>query len=192
MTGKEKFKLDGQELDFDFTDFWRFQYSNVFNMQEYIAEFLVAQALGVSESQNAGYWTLWDITYRDTKIEIKETSFYHPWNKNGHVSKQRTFGITKANGSYDPTTCGNKEYRRQNDIYVFCLNTGNTPDESYPLNLNNWEFYVIPTSFINEKCGDNKTLSLNRIRNFGFSPLRYDEIKNEIDRIIDTKNNNQT
>jgi hypothetical protein len=54
------------------------------------------------------------------------------------------------------------------------------------LNLNNWEFYVVSTSFINEHCGDNKTVSLGRIRNFGFKALRFDEIKAEVDSVIDS------
>lgn len=185
MTGTEKFTFDGNHAGFDLLDFWRFQYSNVFNLQEYIAEFIVAQALGMEKSHNTDSWTLFDILYRNTRIEIKETSYYHPWNENSPVSKQRTFGITKANSSYESTE-GENKYERQNDIYVFCLNTGVDRESSYPLNLNNWEFYIIPTAFINEHCGDNKTISLGRIRNFGFAAKRYDEIRSEIDSIINS------
>ena len=101
MTGKEKFELDGKSLGFDFKDFWEFQYSNIYNMQETIAEFLVAKALGLDESYNTGYWTLFDVFYRDTRIEVKQTSYYHPWNEGGKVSQVRTFGITKANSNYE-------------------------------------------------------------------------------------------
>ena len=185
MTGKEKFELDGKSLGFDFKDFWEFQYSNIYNMQETIAEFLVAKALGLDDSYNTGYWTLFDVFYRDTRIEVKQTSYYHPWNEGGKVSQIRTFGITKANSNYEGNG-GENKYERQNDIYIFCLNTGDTKETSYPLNLNNWEFYIVPTAFINEHCGNNKTISLNRIRNFGFRAFRFDEIKAEVDRIIDT------
>lgn len=186
MTGKEKFEFDGAETGFDLTDFWRFQYSNIYSLHGEIAEFVVARALGIEEAQNSAYWTLWDITYRNTRIEVKATAYYHLWNENGKVSNQRTFGITKANGSYDPNICGNEELCRQNDIYVFCLNTGTTKDASDPLNLNNWEFYVVPTSFINEHCGDNKSISLGRIKSFGFKAKKYNEIRTEIDGIIDS------
>ena len=86
MTGKEKFELDGKSLGFDFKGFWEFQYSNIYNMQETIAEFLVAKALGLDDSYNTGYWTLFDVFYRDTRIEVKQTSYYHPWNEGGKVS----------------------------------------------------------------------------------------------------------
>ncbi len=186
MTGKEKFVFNNKELGFDLTDFWRFHYSNIYNAHGKIAEFIIARALGVLKAQNTAYWTLWDITYRKIRIEIKATAYYHPWNLSGNVSKQRVFGITKANGAYDITISGNSEYCRQNDIYVFCLNTGNTKETSNPLELNNWEFYIVPTSVINKSCSNNKTISLGRIRKLGYLAKRYDQIKEEIDYIIDT------
>lgn len=54
---------------------------------------------------------------------------------------------------------------------------------SYPLNLNNWEFYIVPTSVIDEKCGKNKTITLSRIKNMGYTPKRYNEIKETIDSL---------
>ena len=90
-----------------------------------------------------------------------------------------------ANSNYEFAD-GENKYERQNDIYVFCLNTGETRADSNPLDLDNWEFYVVPTDFINEHCGDNKSISLGRIRNMGFKALRFDEIKAEVDSIIDS------
>jgi len=185
MRGDEPFELDGERLDFDLTDFWRFHYSNIYDIQGRIAEFIVAKALGIHASQNDQYWTLWDLTYRDVRIEVKETSYYHSYNKEGKFSKQRSFGIAKAHGSYDPEISGNTDFCRQNDVYVFCLNTGYTKEDSYPLSLNNWEFYIVPTKVINEKCGDNKTNSLNRIKALGFLPHSYGEIRDVIDRYVD-------
>lgn len=71
-------------------------------------------------------------------------------------------------------------------MYVFCLNTGDTKEASNPLNLNNWEFYIVPTAIINEKCGNNKTISLGRIKSLGFAAKKYDEIKTTVDAIIDS------
>jgi len=187
MDGKEQFEFDGRPLGFNLMDFWRFQYSGIYNLYGSIAEFIVAQALDISQSQNSEYWALWDITYRNTKIEVKATAYYHLWNIPDQVSKQRVFGIGKASGIYDPKVAGNTEYRRQNDIYVFCLNNGRNKETAYPLNLNNWLFYIVPTSCINQQCNNQKTISLGRIRHLGFKAWRYDEIRKEIDRIIDER-----
>lgn len=177
-----KFIFNEKELSFGLLEFWQQKYSNIYNMQEVIAEFLVEKALGIDKAQNTDYWTLYDILYRNYRIEIKETSYYHPWNENGIVSKYRSFGITKANSNYDIKDCENK-FERQNDIYVFCLNTGNTKEESNPMNLNNWEFYIVPTSIINEKCGNNKTITLGKVRKLT-QKVSYDKIKENIDKII--------
>ena len=185
----EEFTIGEKKLGFSLVDFWRFKYSNIYDIQGAIAEFIVAKALGLNTASNTEYWTLWDINYCGLRIEVKETSYYHPWNKDGKVSSARSFGITKANSRYAESATGElKEgeenfYERQNDIYVFCLNTGNTREESNPLNLDNWLFYVIPTKIINEKCGDHKTISLNRVKKLA-SPIRYSELKKHIDNIM--------
>ena len=77
-------------------------------------------------------------------------------------------------------------YERQNDIYVFCLNTGTNEEESYPLDMANWEFYVVPTSVINENCTHaQKSISLGKVRKL--APLtKYEELKNVIDSICET------
>ena len=37
MTGKEKFTFDSKNLDYDFSDFWRFHFSNIYALQDKIA-----------------------------------------------------------------------------------------------------------------------------------------------------------
>lgn len=189
MKGDERFICDSKELDFDIKDFWRFQYSNIYSLHGEIAEFIVARALGITEAQNSEYWTLWDISYGEIKIEVKATAYFHLWNKDGKISKQRTFSIAKANGSYDSEIAGNSEFKRQNDIYVFCLVNGETMESSNPLDLDNWEFYVVPTHFLNEHCGDNKKITLGRIRRFGFECIKYNELKAQIDKLIENLEN---
>ena len=46
----------------------------------------------------------------------------------------------------------------------------------------------MPTSVINEKCKDGKSIGLNRIKKLGYSALSYSDIKNEINAIIQKKN----
>ena len=184
LNGTENFTDKGTPIGLSIKDFWQFQYSNLWDMQEYIAEFLVAKALGFNTPQNCNGWTLWDISYKNKRIEIKTTAYYHSWRNDGKVSLQRVFGITKAYSKYkDPTS----EYKRQNDIYIFCLNLGNTKEESNPLHLENWQFYIVPTKIINERCKDNKTVSLSHIQKITKSTvgISYTNLKQEIDNIIE-------
>lgn len=182
MNGKEKFVSQNKELEFGMLEFWCSKFSNIYNIQEYIAEFLVEQALGIEKSHNTEYWTLFDILYKDYRIEIKETGYYHPWNENGKISEMRRFGITKANSKYEDKE-SNNIYERQNDIYVFCLNIGKTKETSNPLNIDNWEFYIVPTKTINEVCKNNKSIGLNKVQKIA-TKVNYFEIKEYIDNLI--------
>lgn len=181
LTGKESITLGGESTDFTVLDFWRFQFSSIYHMQEEIAEFIVSMALGLKAPHNKNLWTTWDIDYRGKRIEIKETGYYHSFNEEGRVSQQRTFGITKAYSRYKDNQ---SDYKRQNDVYVFCLNIGDTREASNPLELNHWRFWVIPTETINRLCGDNKTISLVRIKKItGLNDgIGYADLKAAIDK----------
>ena len=183
MNNNGKFIFNNNELDFGILDLWKSKYSNIYNMQDVIAEFLVEKALGIDKAQNTDYWTLYDILYRDCRIEIKQTGYYHPWNENGKISEMRRFGITKANSKYENKESSNI-YERQNDIYVFCLNVGKTKETSNPLNIDNWEFYIVPTKKINEVCKNYKSIGLNKVKKIA-TKVNYFEIKEYIDNLID-------
>ena len=174
--------VNGNEsLGITMLDFWKYQYSNIYDMQEYIAEFIVGKALGINEPMNRDGWTLWDIDYQGKRIEVKQTSYYHSWQEkiaNGKISQQRTFSITPAFTRYKDSTTS---YERQNDIYVFCLNTGTNEEESYPLDMANWEFYVVPTSVINDNCAPaQKSISLGKVRKL-VQMTRFEDLKSVID-----------
>lgn len=191
ITEKTPFVSEGKSLGLTMLDFWRYQYSNIFDLQDSIAEFIVGKALGIDEPTNRDGWTLYDIDYKykdkkdPIRIEVKETGYYHSWQKkivNGRISRQRTFGIHRAYTEYKDSST---KLERQNDIYVFCLNTGINEEESNPLDMGNWEFYVVPTSIINEKCApEQKTISLGKVKTL--APLtRYNDLKEIIDSICE-------
>lgn len=182
LKGDEKFVLNGHPTDMDILDFWRFRYSERFDLQDTIAEYIVSKALGIDKATNIEMWTLFDILYRGKRIEIKETSYFHAWQSDEEPkSNTRVFSITKAYGKYKDSS---SVFERQNDIYVFCLNMGKTRETSDPLVLEHWEFYVVPTSLINKECGDGKSVSLGRLRKM-VKPVGYGELKTAVDRIVD-------
>lgn len=181
LTGDERFYYGDEPFEMTLLDFWRWHFSDIYDLQDKIAEYIVAKALGCIGPDNTGSWTLFDISYQGKRLEVKETSYFHSWQTDEETkSKRRAFGISKAYSTYQDNT---SELARQNDIYVFCLNIGETRAASNPLQLENWEFYVIPTSEINEKCADGKTISLSRIRKLA-PQVGYKELKKQIDDVI--------
>jgi len=183
ITGKTSFTDRGQELGFTLSDFWEYQYTNIFDLQEYLAEFIVGKALGIDKSENTDGWTLFDMQYRGLRIEVKETAYYHSWlgTLTNRISPVRSFDIHKAHCVYkDPSS----ELKRNNDVCVFCLNTGKDRESSNPMCMENWEFYVVATSVINERCGDQKKVSLGRIRSFT-KACSFAELRCKVDEVID-------
>lgn len=180
LTGQERFTVNGEEIEMNLLDFWRFQYSNIWNLQDDIAEFIVAKALGIEIPYNRNGWSLYDIDYNDKRIEVKQTADWHSWNKEGYVQKRPVFGITKAHDKYKDVKT---ESNRQNDVYVFCHLKGNNAETANPMNLSTWDFYVLPTSLINEICGKQKTISLSRVKKLT-APVSYSELRDKIDAII--------
>ena len=186
---EEKFLHKGKEL-FSVLDFWRYAYSQLEGLGDTLAEFFVAKALGIEKAENVNYWTAYDMAYQNKRIEVKATRYVHPWNT--HISKVRTFSIEPTNNSYwrnskDGVNSG-KKLSRQSEVYVFCLNSNMDIQNSDPLKVDDWVFYVIPTFEINNYCKDNpeqKKISLNVVRRLAKSGVAFDELKNAVDAAIE-------
>ncbi len=54
--------------------------------------------------------------------------------------------------------------RRCSDVYVFCLLKHQAPDTLNPLQMELWEFYVLPTLALNERYPGQKTISLKALQ----------------------------
>ena len=167
LKGTEAFSYNGEELNISILDFWRFEFSNINEIQGYVAEFLVAKALGKKTPDNCVGWTDYDILYSGKRIEVKATAYYQAWKQSGEICQRRTFSIRQ---------------KKKNDLYVFCLLLGKNEVEANPLKLEQWEFYVVPTKIIKDLCGSNKTISLQRIRSI--TPMiDYFQLKDTVDMI---------
>ena len=185
LNGNEMFSLHGRKLGIKVIDYWRFQYSNLIDNLGYLAEFLVAKALYKDKPDNCIGWTPYDLNYREKRIEVKATSYYQTWKEGHEITEQRNFSIRKTIVDKE-----SKVKERQNDIYVFCVDEGWDKRSSNPLYLENWTFYVVPTSIINDLCDNQDSITLSRlekIETYGRG-LKYDKIKETVDKIIDNSN----
>lgn len=180
----EMFRFRGKDL-FSVEDFWQYAYSQLDGMAETIAEFLVAKALGVEKAENVNYWTAYDMAYRNKRIEVKATSYVHPWNK--EISKIRTFSIAPTNNSYWENRDVEKELSRQSEVYVFCLNTNKDIGKRNALAVDDWVFYVVPTFVIDEYCKENpaqRKISLNVVKRLAKEEVSYDRLRKAVDEAI--------
>lgn len=185
ITGEERFLFKNQDLGFSVLDFWRFAYSEIkSDPRDDIAEFLVSKALGVDEAYNRKNWTVFDILYpgdgthlpNGYRIEVKSTGYYQTWRTDGKVSQHRAFSIRKSQDA-------NGIVARHSDVYVFCLLNGYTSDDTNPLNVESWDFYIVATNRINSVCAENKSITLSRVKKLS-QTFTYTQIKGEVDRIL--------
>lgn len=173
----------GKDLGLTAVDYWQYQFSNIWDLYEEVAEFIVGKALGLKKPTNKNGSTLFDIEYNGKRVEVKATAYYHSWRGDNKFSEARTFSIAETIGQHDerePIPV------RHNDVYVFCLNTGKTEKDADPFEMSHWEFYVVPTRVINEVCEHNKSITLGRLKSITpkYGKVSYSGLKTAIEEAL--------
>lgn len=81
---------------------------------------------------------------------------------------------------------GSEEKHHNNDLYVFCHYKAERKSDDI-LDLDLWDFYVLPTYKIREdkSLADQKTISVWRLGELGIQPVSYDGLFNLIMRTIE-------
>lgn len=186
----DMFMMKGEPV-FSVLDYWRYTYGALASQHDRIAEYLVSMALGIEKAENAMLWTGYDVSYKSKRVEVKATSYVHAWNKK-KTSDQRTFSIATSDNHYwyGRVDRNGKQKARQNDLYVFCLNTNRDIENSDPLRIDDWDFYVIPTFRIDDRCDrlgnpDQKTISLGVVRRMAGEPVKWPGLKEKIEAVFD-------
>ena len=172
LTGNEPFKNGHEATEFRLRDFWAWQASDLLDntLRGALAEFIVAKALGVSTAESRKDWGPYDIVYDGHhNIEVKASAYLQSWEQS--KPSQIKFSIRPAR-EWIPKKGYTDKIIRLSDIYIFCLFTETDREKADPLNLDQWEFYMISTDIINEKCKEQKTITLNSL--LKLSPLKSD------------------
>ena len=92
------------------------------------------------------------------------------------------------------SNCGNEMKKEQmglyylgnsSDVYVFCVLSHKDQSTINPLNLDQWEFYILPTRILDEKVPNQKTISLPSLQNLNPDKVSFNQLKNTIDKVIE-------
>jgi hypothetical protein len=164
-TGNEPLVFEGKEASPRLLDFWKWNGSDIVSntTRGRFAEFIVASALGIDLSIPRDEWSAWDLTGPEgIKIEVKSAAYLQSWAQ-ASISKI-VFSIRPAR-AWDGTS-GRMESDpcRQSDLYIFCLLKHQDKETLDPLNLDQWEFYVVPTDAINAYPRSTSSITLNSLR----------------------------
>lgn len=162
-TGEEHFHCGEEELDIKLINFWRWSQSDILNnsLRGVLAEYIVATALGINKGVRVE-WDAYDLTTENgVKIEVKSSAYLQSCQQNDYFNI--TFDIRNTMGWDSKTNEYSSEFKRQSDVYVFCLLKHKDKETVDPLNLEQWEFYILKTQILNEKKGKQKTIGLNSL-----------------------------
>lgn len=165
-TGEEIFTDNGKSIGFLLIDFWRWSVSDLMSnaTRGKFAEFIVATAVGYDKTKCREEWAPYDLTTQDgIRIEVKSSAYLQSWAQKDY--SKISFSIKKSLfwnseiGQYGSLA------NRWADVYVFCFLTHKDQETIDPLNMDQWEFYVLPTKDLNEYSGSQSSITLNSLRN---------------------------
>ena len=182
-TGSEKFHRNSNEKEFSLLDFWQWSTSGLINntTRGILAEFIVAQSLGIAESIRSP-WDAYDLLLPNgIKIEVKSSAYIQAWYQK--KLSNITFGIGKTRGWNEQTNQQDPELKRQADIYIFCLLNHKIQDTIDPLNMDQWDFYILPTSVLDDKMGDQKRIGLKSLMELNPLHVKYGDIGKGVDKL---------
>jgi len=161
-------------------DFWRWAYSDIIGNTErgVLAEYLVALACGIDDKIRIG-WDSYDLELANgIKVEVKSSAYLQSW-KQPDFSKP-SFGIAKTYAWDSKENLYEKVRRRQCDVYVFALLAHKDQDTLNPLEVTQWEFYVLSKAEIDNKAGDAKQISLKKLQALGAGKCDFGHLQEGI------------
>ena len=185
----DKFHVEGGCPEATLGDYWRWSSSSILDNTErgVVAEFLVANALGLTDKPRVE-WGSYDFKMPDgTKIEVKSSAFLQSWRQEKYSTIR--FGIARTKEAWDAHTGKSQKLdppKRIADIYVFCLLKHKDKATVNPLDTDQWEFFVVPTFRINDEHSDRRSISLKQLERVEDHPTPYSDLAATVARVAES------
>lgn len=141
-----------------------------------LAQFLVAQAVGDARRGDDG-WGPFDVeSDSGIKIEVKSSGYLQSWYQSKLSSISFQGLITKRWDQVKGYTA-NREVVA--DVYVFAVHTCTEPAMYDPLNVDYWDFYVMPASTVRRL--NQQSMALSTVKRHSGSPVCWSELRRSIE-----------
>ena len=178
--GNESLHNNENKIPFSLLSFWQWSSSDLVGntLRGMLAEYIIASAVG-SEKDTRTEWDAFDIeTPDEIKIEVKSSAYIQSWSQ----TKLSTisFGIQPTKGWDAKTNTYSSQRARQSDIYVFCVLAHKDQSTIDPLNIDQWEFYILPTKTLNKVVGNQKSITLSSLKKLNPIKANYGSINSTI------------
>lgn len=176
--------LDGSEALGSATvlDFWRWALGDLRmnNARGYLVEFLVAEALG-DPSRVRIEWGPHDVEADDgTLIEVKATGRLQSWATRQLSKPSWSFKSVHSSSvwSEDRAEYVDVPPETRVHVWVFALQTAEDPAAYDPLDVNQWEFRVVPHRQLLASGRVSATLAF--FDGLGVAPVSYGELRDAV------------
>lgn len=179
LSGAEAFRGAEGVPDFDVLDFWRWSSSDLVSnaTRGVLAEYIVGKALGC-RLEVRDEWAPYDLeTPEGYGIEVKSAAYVQSWRQ----SRLSTISFSCRKTRYwDPETgIEEAEPRRHAHAYVFALLAHRDQATLDPLDLSQWEFYAVPTAWLDDRTRSQHSITLPSLRR-EFAPLPFASLRDGV------------
>lgn len=182
-TGAERFHHGDEDLGVDLLSFWQWSTSDLVSnaTRGVLAEYFVACALGLAVESVRNEWAAYDLVTEDgIKVEVKSAAFVQSWHQE-RLSKIQ-FLVRKTQAWDQTTNMYSQERRRQADVYVFALLAHQDKLSIDPLDVGQWQFYVLPTSVLDARQRSQHSITLRSLQHLCGAPVGYEELADAVSR----------
>lgn len=166
----DHFSANGKEIDMVLSDFWKWAYSDLSNSsnRSVLAKYIVASALEITGAKirpARPMERLYDLLTRNgVKVDVRAAAYID--SSDADSPDCISFCVSPAGA-----LGGDGKRKQSSDAYVFCIYKGISDSDS-PLNLDLWEFFVLPAKKLENKKAGLKTITLPSLMNL--HPLACD------------------
>ena len=184
-SGHEPFHAGGRPIGPKLCDYWKWSSSDLLSntLRGVLAEYLVATALGLGDKPRAE-WAEYDAVMRSgKKIEVKSAAYIQSWAQPRFSAIRFNIAPRKSgwNAETGESTAPDMPQRFA-DVYVFCLLKHRDQDTIAPLDVDQWDFYVLPTARLDSECANQRTIALGPLRELAGGAVNYAELNGAIRR----------
>ena len=180
-TGGEHFHAGGEKLNATLLDFWQWSASDLVSnaTRGVLAEYMVSLALEGCPKGIRREWDAYDLKLSEgTKVEVKSAAYLQSWKQTRpstilfNVGKRRWWDAESGMSSAEPS--------RHANVYVFALLKHTERETLDPLNVSQWDFFVLPTRALNERTRSQQSITLPSLENLTGGPVAFGGLREAV------------
>jgi hypothetical protein len=185
--GTEPFTAGSEPLGFHVVSFWQWAHSDLSGhlIRGVLAEYFVAEALGVATAVRDPSLPFDLRSPGGLQIEVKSAASVQ-----GSTRREPStisFSIRETRAWESGTSEISGASSRQADLYVFALLAHRDPGTLNPLELSQWEFYLLPAETLADRVGSRKQLTLQSLLLLGPERATFEGLASAVRRFEEHK-----